>query len=375
MRSTLRSKCASRLSRNGNVPFPHAVLPRKIGTANRDRPLFQRPSIARLRQAALCLVIAIAAWPVWAAGDSTPKRARSVAATSDADKSLPDQDGAQGPASAKYFSEAAVPSQPRSKPVRKSSDKAAAEPVQDKAVVTDAKKSKAPRKSGKGTIAKASFQNEADRVLKPIPDLEAPRESEGINIRPFRKIYDIVPYDNYEPDPELAGKDRCNNLCPRPRGGDCPDCNAADTAEGTQSCPECPGEQDLRRIGRKEGEPDIAYVPRDFAHIHYCWEPTNLYHNPIYFEDVPLERYGHTRHYLLIQPFFSVSKFALQLVGLPYQMSLFPMWDRQYSLGYYRPGEYVPYKYYQIPLNAKAAAVEAGVIAGSYFIFAPGVGP
>jgi hypothetical protein len=56
-------------------------------------------------------------------------------------------------------------------------------------------------------------------------------------------------------------------------------------------------------------------------------------------------------------------------------LSLFPVWDRQYSLGYYRPGEYVPYKYYQIPWNAKALAVEAGVISGSYFIFAPGVGP
>ena len=108
--------------------------------------------------------------------------------------------------------------------------------------------------------------------------------------------------------------------------------------------------------------------------MHYCWEPTNLYHNPIYFEDVPLERYGHTRHYL-IQPFFSGAKFAVQLLGLPYQMTIYPVCSRQYSLGYYRPGECAPYKYYQIPLNAEAALVEAGVISGGYFLFAPGVGP
>ena len=92
--------------------------------------------------------------------------------------------------------------------------------------------------------------------------------------------------------------------------GDCPDCKSYDAEGGTadgHTCPECPWEQDLRRIGRKPGEPDIAFVPRDFAHIHYCWEPTNLYHNPIYFEDVPLERYGHTRHFILIQPFYSVT--------------------------------------------------------------------
>jgi hypothetical protein len=197
----------------------------------------------------------------------------------------------------------------------------------------------------------------------------------GLTLRPFRKIADIIPYDNYEPDPETAAKDPCHNLCPRPKGGDCPDCEADENAPGSGlRCPECPWEQDLRRIGRKPGEANIPFVPRDFAHITYCWEPTNLYHNPIYFEDVPLERYGHTRHFL-IQPLFSVPKFALQLFGLPYQMSLYPMCDRQYSLGYYRPGECVPYKCYQIPLNAKAAVVETGVISGAYFLFAPGVGP
>lgn len=196
-------------------------------------------------------------------------------------------------------------------------------------------------------------------------------------VRPFRKMSEILPYDSYEPDRDVAAKDKCFNQCPRPRGGECPDCAALDAdgrpREGA-GCPDCPWEQDLRRIGRGPGESNIPYVPRNFAHIDYSWEPTNMYHNPIYFEDVPLERYGHTRHYL-IQPVFSGVKFATQLLGLPYQMTIHPCCSRQYSLGYYRPGEYVPYKYYQIPLNVQAAIVEAGVIAGGYFIVAPGVGP
>ena len=41
----------------------------------------------------------------------------------------------------------------------------------------------------------------------------------------------------------------------------------------------------------------------------------NLWYNPLYFEDAPLERYGHTYHHAL-QPFASVAKFGKQLIGL-----------------------------------------------------------
>jgi hypothetical protein len=207
--------------------------------------------------------------------------------------------------------------------------------------------------------ASARGHAELNPVIYQQPlDPEAPNQSES---RPIRKINEILPYDDYEPDPEAASQSDCpSNLCPCPEGAECPAC--------------CPDEKFVRRLGRADGEPDIPFIARNFAHIHYCWEPTNMYHRPIYFEDVPLERYGHTRHYLL-QPFVSGTKFAVQLLGLPYQMVLYPPCTRQYSLGYYRPGECVPYKYYQIPLNAEAALVEAGLIAGGYFLFAPGVGP
>jgi len=312
--------------------------------------------LPRCSLAALCVVLSIAAGP-------------ALAADSAVVLGEPEPLGAVSAVSAPHAA---------SKPARKRPRKAPQTSGRTERAVIDLTKPQSAGTSRSGRIARTDYVPDTERTLKPMPDVESPRDTGGIAMRPFRKINDIVPYDNYEPDPELAKQDGCYNLCPRPKGGDCPDCNATDSDGNPIAgvhCPECPWEQDLRRIGRKAGEPDIAFVPRDFAHIHYCWEPTNLYHNPIYFEDVPLERYGHTRHYILIQPFFSVSKFALQLVGLPYQLSLNPIWDRQYSLGYYRPGEYVPYKYYQIPLNAKAAVVEAGVISGSYFIFAPGVGP
>jgi len=215
---------------------------------------------------------------------------------------------------------------------------------------------------------------QANYQVEPLAD---PTSERGTFVRQLRKMSEILPYDNYEPDAETAAKDPCFNICPRPQGGDCPDCQQPDPEGRPQEgliCPDCPFEQELRRVGRAPGEPDNTVSPRNFAHVHFCWEPTNLYHNPIYFEDVPLERYGHTRHYL-IQPFFSGAKFAAQFFGLPYQLTIYPLCSRQYSLGYYRPGECAPYKYYQVPWNTEAALVEAGVVSGAYFLFAPGVGP
>lgn len=98
------------------------------------------------------------------------------------------------------------------------------------------------------------------------------------------------------------------------------------------------------------------------------WAPTNLYHYPLYFEDPALERYGHTYH-PLVQPFASSGRFAVQLVGLPYQMALHPIHAKEYTLGWYRPGDCAPKKFYQIPFNEEAAITEAVVIAGMILIF------
>jgi hypothetical protein len=97
------------------------------------------------------------------------------------------------------------------------------------------------------------------------------------------------------------------------------------------------------------------------------WAPTNLYHHPLYFEDPALERYGHTYH-PLVQPFASTGRFAVQLVGLPYQMTLQPVHAKEYTLGWYRPGDCAPKKHYQIPFNEEAALMQAAVASGLILI-------
>lgn len=119
--------------------------------------------------------------------------------------------------------------------------------------------------------------------------------------------------------------------------------------------------------------PEIQNLPdsstnRNFVPAHYTWAASNVYHNPLYFEDAALERYGHTHHHL-VQPFVSVGKFGAQFVGLPYQMAIDPVWDEQYTLGWYRPGEPAPRLFYQVPWNWKAAATAAGTYTGLIFLF------
>lgn len=174
--------------------------------------------------------------------------------------------------------------------------------------------------------------------LQPVPDEQDAQSLDTI----FRPITRIEPHYDYSP----TGKQPYEYLCPQP-----------------SSVPEdqrlsCPNIEPLPATGQLE---------RYCAHVHYHWVASNLYHKPLYFEDVPLERYGHTFPEI-VQPFVSLGKFGVQLIGLPYQMALDPVWRDQYALGYYRPGDPAPELFYQVPINFKAAAAAAGVYTGLFYL-------
>lgn len=173
------------------------------------------------------------------------------------------------------------------------------------------------------------------------------------------------------------------------------------SAEDAGEVPETPGDESdnrPRHSGRERLRKDITAIqptlsyalrgieedqlPDDFHEVYnndeyvvaehpatvLQWAPTNLYHHPLYFEDPALERYGHTYH-PAVQPFASAGRFAVQLAGLPYQMTLNPIHAKEYTLGWYRPGDCAPKKHYQIPFNEEATLMEAAVIAGMILIF------
>ncbi len=167
----------------------------------------------------------------------------------------------------------------------------------------------------------------------------------------LKKIGDIQPFYDYHPASALK-EEACWQLCPRPDGLPC-------RPDESGNVPECPNEFHLN---------DAPYSHRPMAECLYQWQATDLWHNPLYFEDPALERYGHV-HHELIQPFVSLARSSVQLVGLPYQMTIDPVCKKMYTLGYYRPGECAPKKYYKIPWNTHAALVEAGVWTGLIYLF------
>jgi hypothetical protein len=79
----------------------------------------------------------------------------------------------------------------------------------------------------------------------------------------------------------------------------------------------------------------------DWAAFEYHWAAAEMWHQPLYFDDVPLEVYGQTisPEY---QPYLSGLRFYATLPAMPLKL-----WaDRPYSyisaLGRYRPGSHMP---------------------------------
>jgi hypothetical protein len=165
------------------------------------------------------------------------------------------------------------------------------------------------------------------------------------------RVTQILPYIDYEPDQKIARENPCENQCPTQNGQPCK------TRDGRTL--DCPAE-----IHLSEG----PWVPRTYAPSLYAWQASNVCYNPLFYEDVQLERYGHSYPFF-VQPFVSIGRMTVQAIGFPYQAVINPPCCDVYPLGYYRPGECAPKLIYQIPLNLEAALVEAGAITGTYFLF------
>ncbi|KKL25969.1 hypothetical protein LCGC14_2399990, partial [marine sediment metagenome] len=99
----------------------------------------------------------------------------------------------------------------------------------------------------------------------------------------------------------------------------------------------------------------------------FAWKASGLCHKPLYFEDVHLERYGHS-HGPYIQPIISGAHFFLSVPILPYKMGLYPPNECMYTLGYYRPGSCAPYLLDPLPISIRAALAQGGVATGVAYL-------
>ncbi|MDR2116495.1 MAG: hypothetical protein LBP87_08940 [Planctomycetaceae bacterium] len=106
------------------------------------------------------------------------------------------------------------------------------------------------------------------------------------------------------------------------------------------------------------------YTGRHFTQTCYQWKASGVCTKAAYFEDVQLERYGHTICPFL-QPVISGTKFFLTVPLLPYKMGITPPNECVYTLGHYRVGSCSPYMLDPFPVSVRAILFETAAIGGA----------
>ena len=83
---------------------------------------------------------------------------------------------------------------------------------------------------------------------------------------------------------------------------------------------------------------DTPLHPRQWRRVTFAWTAASTCHNPIYFDDEQLERYGHCWGPVR-QGVVSAVEFYAMVPLVPYFMGVYPPNECIYDLGQYRPGD------------------------------------
>ena len=113
-----------------------------------------------------------------------------------------------------------------------------------------------------------------------------------------------------------------------------------------------------------EGNP---YSGRHFGRSCYMWTAPALSTKAAYFEDVQLERHGHSLVCKPLQPIVSGAKFFATIPLLPYKMGVTPPNECVYTLGHYRADSCAPYMVEPCPISLRGALFQAGAVTGAIF--------
>ncbi len=112
---------------------------------------------------------------------------------------------------------------------------------------------------------------------------------------------------------------------------------------------------------------DSGYDGRQWTDTTLAWKASAVCSKPLYFEEVQLERYGHSAG-PFVQPVLSTAHFFGSIAALPYSMGIHPPTECRYPLGYYRPGSCAPWLVPPIPLSLRGGLMAAGAYVGGVFI-------
>jgi hypothetical protein len=106
--------------------------------------------------------------------------------------------------------------------------------------------------------------------------------------------------------------------------------------------------------------------PRWAGQNDFHWKASGLFSNPLYFEDVSLERYGQES---CVQNAVSTAKFFGTVAILPYKMGVDCPREHDYKLGYIRPGNCAPPVCERLPFSLRGCAAQAGAVTGVGLLF------
>lgn len=106
------------------------------------------------------------------------------------------------------------------------------------------------------------------------------------------------------------------------------------------------------------------YNGRNFNRTCFQWKASALCTKGAYFEDVQLERYGHSVCPVM-EPVISGARFFLTVPMLPYKMGLRTPDECVYTLGYYRADSCAPYMLDPFPITVRAMLFEGAAIGGA----------
>jgi len=112
---------------------------------------------------------------------------------------------------------------------------------------------------------------------------------------------------------------------------------------------------------------DDQFTPRAWDQLTMTWKASALCHKPLYFEEVGMERYGHSMGPFL-EPVHSGAHFFLNVAFLPYKMGIHPPHECQYALGYYRPGNCAPWLVPQVPISLRGALLQGTAALGAVYL-------
>jgi len=109
---------------------------------------------------------------------------------------------------------------------------------------------------------------------------------------------------------------------------------------------------------------NAKFAGRHWTPLTMTWVASALCHKPLYFEDVQLERYGHSAKPVR-QAALSGVHFFGSIFLLPYNIGMNPPTECQYALGYYRPGSCAPWLVPAFPWSGRGARMQAGALSGA----------